>query len=506
MSSNLVQCIQDQASYYRKLKAELDSESNIQNALNDAKLIRQDFEKAIQSKKQEINSLEEYSKKEYRDVRRMRHLSFRSAAATLSGKKKERTAKEEAKYQLAFENEQRSKRELDELQTSYEGALAREEELVRQKSHFEDTRHQFDSLLEQIFMLEDPNFPLEPQLKAELVNYKEQKRLAKRDKNRFSEAEQALSTALVDIKKVIRLLDTVINYVPFEIFGGPIIDEEQVAYLEVAKRRIWEIQRLMNIARTVLPEIPYPQTLDVVTNNTLLQMQLNLNYIDIAWKAKTSQCFGMLATAYRNTQNSLTWVKQYKDYAAGALVRLDEAVNVIRESLKTERKRIMDTVLAGHTGGGGTSSSAAAENPPLFSTTYHNANDPPPPVYEAPPVGEQYNNQSQGATPSDQHLPAIPANLTPATSFLNLPMNEDNNTGITNSPLLTPITPHDNSNGNAPPHPITPVFENTSMPSPSPPSQANVNHTNTTHTTTANTNYTNQPSTYISHNVNNPFQ
>lgn len=55
----------------------------------------------------------------------MRHLSFRSAAATLSGKKKERTAKEEAKYQLAFENEQRSKRELDELQTNYNGALAR---------------------------------------------------------------------------------------------------------------------------------------------------------------------------------------------------------------------------------------------------------------------------------------------------------------------------------------------------------------------------------------------
>lgn len=100
----------------------------------------------------------------------MRHLSFRSAAATLSGKKKERTAKEEAKYQLAFENEQRSKRELDELQTSYEGALARvswsfwvglfvcsllyhqEEELVRQKGHFEDTRHQFDSLLEQVWV------------------------------------------------------------------------------------------------------------------------------------------------------------------------------------------------------------------------------------------------------------------------------------------------------------------------------------------------------------------
>ncbi|CAO0791467.1 unnamed protein product [Mucor circinelloides] len=498
MSSNLVQCIQDQASYYRKLKAELESESNITNALNDAKLIRQDFEKAIQSKKAEINSLEEYSKKEYRDVRRMRHLSFRSAAATLSGKKKERTAKEEAKYQLAFENEQRSKRELDELQTSYDGALAREEELVRQKSHFEDTRHQFDSLLEQIFMLEDPNFPLEPQLKAELVNYKEQKRLAKRDKNRFSEAEQSLSTALLDIKKVIRLLDTVINYVPFEIFGGPIIDEEQVAYLEAAKRRIWDIQRLMNVARTILPEIPYPQTLDVVTNNTLLQMQLNLNYIDIAWKAKTSQCFGMLATAYRNTQNSLTWVKQYKEYAAGALVRLDEAVNVMKESLKNERKRIMDTVLAGHTSG---SSSAAADNPPLFSTAYHGTNDPPPPVYEAPPVDQQYNNQNQETAQADQRLPVIPPNLTPATSFLNLPANEDSNSAITNSPLMAPMTLQNNNNGNAPPHPITPVFENTSMPSPSP----HMNMNNNTNNTTATTGNNQSSSTYISHNVNNPF-
>lgn len=40
----------------------------------------------------------------------------------------------------------------------------------------------------------------------------------------------------------------------------------------------------MNIARTVLPEIPYPQTLDVVTNNPLLQMQITMHYVDIAWK------------------------------------------------------------------------------------------------------------------------------------------------------------------------------------------------------------------------------
>jgi hypothetical protein len=56
--------------------------------------------------------------------------------------------------------------------------------------------------------------------------------------------------------------------------------------LLAAKKRIWEIQRLLNIARTVLPEIPYPQTLDVVTNNTLLNMQISSTYVDVAWKGK----------------------------------------------------------------------------------------------------------------------------------------------------------------------------------------------------------------------------
>lgn len=49
----------------------------------------------------------------------MRHLSFRSAAATLSGKKKELVAKEEAKYHLAFENEQRARRDLDLFEAKY---------------------------------------------------------------------------------------------------------------------------------------------------------------------------------------------------------------------------------------------------------------------------------------------------------------------------------------------------------------------------------------------------
>ncbi|KAI7890080.1 uncharacterized protein EV154DRAFT_262411 [Mucor mucedo] len=385
----------------------------------------------------------------------MKHLSFRSAAATLSGKKKELVAKEEAKYHLAFENEQRARRDLDVLETKYETTKSKEQELSQQKSHFEEIKYQYDTLLEQIFTLDDPMFPLEPRLKAELANYKEQRLLANRDRGRFIEAEKALGTCLVDTKKVIRLLDTVVNYVPFEIFGGPIIDEEQIAYLDAAKRRVWEIQRLLNIARTVLPEIPYPQTLDVVTNNPLLQMQITLTYVDISWKAKTTQCFGMLATAYRNIQNSLTWVKQYLQYATTALGRLNEALDSTKVALYNERRRIIEAVLA----------SSDGANLPSFTTTYHGSSEPPPPVYEAPADNNSDSHENQ-----QNHLPNIPNNLTPAASISDFPLGND-------SPVMPAAQHLSTSDSTVPPHPITPVFGNTNM-SPS----------------------------YVSTNVNNPFK
>lgn len=49
-------------------------------------------------------------------MRKLRHLSLRSAAATLTGKKREKTAIGQAKYQQAFDTEQQCKRKIEELQ------------------------------------------------------------------------------------------------------------------------------------------------------------------------------------------------------------------------------------------------------------------------------------------------------------------------------------------------------------------------------------------------------
>lgn len=58
---SLVQCIQDQDSYYRKLTTELSTETRIENELLLVKNDRQHLEHAIQTKKAETNALEQNS-------------------------------------------------------------------------------------------------------------------------------------------------------------------------------------------------------------------------------------------------------------------------------------------------------------------------------------------------------------------------------------------------------------------------------------------------------------
>lgn len=58
---SLVECIQDQGPYYRKLKVELESESNVERELTATKANRQNVESQIKTKRAEINALEQQS-------------------------------------------------------------------------------------------------------------------------------------------------------------------------------------------------------------------------------------------------------------------------------------------------------------------------------------------------------------------------------------------------------------------------------------------------------------
>ncbi|CAO3702137.1 unnamed protein product [Rhizopus stolonifer] len=405
---SLITCIQDQSEYYRKLTKELEVESRVRTELNEIRRQSDDIALLVDVKQKQVIDLEKQFKKEYEDVRKLRHLSFKSAAATLSGKKKELTAKEEASYQLAFENEQRVKRELENLKVQLNDLEMKERELKNQSNKFHDSRAQFDALLEQIFEFEDPTFPQNTQIKAEIKNYEGQRQLAKKDEGRFTNAEDQLIKSSLGIKKTMHILGKTVNYEPFDIFGTPLLEEEQIRNVEVCKKKMWDIQRLLNAVRTILPEIPHPQTLDVITNNPLLYSQPSWNYFDQAWKVRAVQCLGQMNAVHQNVLNSINWVTQYKKYAREATNRLATAIETTKSRLETERRQTIESILGGNPNG-------------FHAIGIDHELDPPPPVYEAPSTDDSSQKY-------EVPLPAIP-------SYMSLP-NQD-----------SPVASHYTENG-----------------------------------------------------------
>ncbi|KAI8069936.1 hypothetical protein BC940DRAFT_325684 [Gongronella butleri] len=222
-----------------------------------------------------------------------------------------------------------------------------------------------------------PDHPLEAQLRVEAQNYVDQLSLAKRDLGRFKEVDQTLVQALRQGRKLRDLIAVTLDYAPFDLFGGPMMDPQQMAYVEMCQRTTWDIQRRLNHVRQTLPEIPYPASLDVVTNNPLVSLRLDSNYVDVAWKMKTQQGFQRVAAGEKAVQAALHWVRQYLRYTEGAIERLKEASETTQTSLLQERRRIIDKILR----------QEPAVDGPLFDGD--EADLPPPPLYEAPQNEEQ---------------------------------------------------------------------------------------------------------------------
>ena len=75
---------------------------------------------------------------------------MKSAAATLTGKKKALIKKEAAEYQQAFDNEQRAKRDLEQASMELSSLAQKETSLLQQMDHQKSIRRQLDSLVHEV--------------------------------------------------------------------------------------------------------------------------------------------------------------------------------------------------------------------------------------------------------------------------------------------------------------------------------------------------------------------
>ncbi|CAO3624425.1 unnamed protein product [Cunninghamella blakesleeana] len=364
--SPLLSRIQSNTQLYQRLRKELSEESSILVEIEDGKARRGLLTEKLNNLYAEVETLTKQLKKEYSALHKARHFS----------EKKALIAKEEAGYQDAFEKEQRARRELEIVKTEFNNTTDKVNRLQHQADHLKNINQQLNNLLDEVFYEPDATEIRENQIRAELQNYIEQHALAKNDSQRFLDANYNLVQALRNIKKAKELINLTLNFVSFDLFGSSIIDDQQIMYVQGCQQSVWEAQRGLNMARQILPEIPYPGSLDVVTNNHMLGLRFDGGYVDSVWQAKTQQGYNLLVSVEPAIKNASQWVADYLRYTNGALEKLTSTKEATYNRLLDERMRIFDRVISGNQRTSiYESGSTSANNQDLQS---------PPPVYTAP--------------------------------------------------------------------------------------------------------------------------
>ncbi|KAI9305930.1 hypothetical protein BJ944DRAFT_59181 [Cunninghamella echinulata] len=355
---------------------------------------------------------------------------------------------------------------MENIKSELNSTIDKENRLKQQSDHLKNIRQQLNNLLEEVFYEPEGTETLENQLRAELQNYVEQHALATNDLQRFRDTDHNLTQALKSITKAKELIKSTLSFVSFDLFGTSLIENEQIIYIQRCQQNIWEAQRRLNVARQVLPEIPYPASLDVVTNNHILSLIFDGGYVDVAWQAKAQQGFSLLGSAVSAITNASRWVRDYLRYTEGAIQRLTATKETTYNSLVNERMRIFDTVILASQGtGNGSGSTSSALSSPISNNSNNNIAaiqgipSPPPPVYEAPIITNSQPTQLPAIAPvspinADKHL-LDPSSNASTNSFSHHLRTASQSSSIISSPPSHPpsqpsapsIYPYNNTQG-----------------------------------------------------------
>ncbi|KAM3580870.1 hypothetical protein VKS41_006927 [Umbelopsis sp. WA50703] len=279
-------------------------------------------------------------------------------------------------------------------------------------------------------------FRTEEKLAKDYKDQNAQYQLAARDLQRFKRCKGDLEKAQTLLARCIQDVMLALDYNTYDMFSrGPMADMMEYQALNQAKARSYAVQRFLDSARTHVPEIPHPGSLNVIQGNFLLNMMFDNLMMDMIMQAQIQQTYSMLTVTATNLARGVEWVRQYIRYIEGCHRNLGQVVTVTKRNLDDERFRICSEGLEGT----------------LEDTDRGMLPDEPPPIYEPP---------------TDVTIPPAAPPPNPGMAHLDLPRTEFDASSIGSiSPRLSPREP-------------SPAFETDAIPSDPAPSYSTTNPNN----------------------------
>ncbi|KAI8575937.1 hypothetical protein K450DRAFT_259483 [Umbelopsis ramanniana AG] len=224
----------------------------------------------------------------------MKRVSFKSVKASMTGKMKATAAKEEQEYHMAFEREKACALQVERLTEELNQALMLRDRTQVSKDEIERLRDSLNQLYEDIFDGYHAQFRAEEKLSTDYANLNQQYQTAARDLQRFRRCSS------------------------YDMFTRePVLDMMEYQALTHARSISMMAQQHLDAARTQVPEIPHPGSLNVIQGNYLINMMFDNVVMDMIMQAQIQQTYQMLTVTGTNLGRALSWVRQYIRYIEG---------------------------------------------------------------------------------------------------------------------------------------------------------------------------------------------
>ncbi|KAG2177522.1 hypothetical protein INT44_008033 [Umbelopsis vinacea] len=359
-------------SQYRKAGAEKDRLTKVVGKLN-----------------KDLEELKKITRKEYEDTRKMKRVSFKSVKASMTGKMKATAAKEEQEYHDAFEREKACALQVERLTEELNQASMLRDRTQVSKDEIERLRDSLDQLYEDIFDGYHAQFRAEEKLSTDYTNLNEQYQTAARDLQRFRRCRSELEKSQALLTRCLQEMMVAFNYSSYDMFTRePVLDMMEYQALTHARTISMMAQQHLDAARTQVPEIPHPGSLNVIQGNYLINMMFDNVVVDMIMQAQIQQTYQMLTVTGTNLNRALSWVRQYIRYIEGCHRNLGQLVTATKRNLDEERYRIVSEGLEGT----------------LEDTSRDMLPDEPPPIYEPPSESVETPPVAPPTNPHRDHL------------------------------------------------------------------------------------------------------
>lgn len=299
----------------------------------------------LQASQQKLNAFHNSTQKELKDVEDLKKITWKSIKAGIKGNKEEMLRKEEVEYLNALNSEEALKHDVLELQKRYSIAKSEMEHLSGLKKEKYEYNNQLIRLIDQV--CEGVPDPIEDKIEADLLQLNNQLIPTSTERINLKNALGHISNAQQHFQFTLSKLGSAKGLSDWDTFfgGGFLADSMKHSRMSEARNGVQLAQRSLNRAYQLVPSLPRIHGAHVEEMNMFWDTFFDNIFSDLNARDKINRSRNSVEQAFNETQQTSQWLNNQIIEKEKIFKILNAKIQVKRQELIKERKRMIENAL-----------------------------------------------------------------------------------------------------------------------------------------------------------------